>query len=132
MSVQTLDKWNGNTIWTYGIVKEIKNVNVTIDINEDGHQLSNRNQFVYCHKIFAVKMEDSQLVSESHMTDVSAMLVYIEVVSKLSIQTTLIIAVANAFQVQRQLIKWMIVIQSLLGPEFGNNYGWKATIVRSI
>ncbi len=132
MSVQTLDKWNGNTIWTYGIVKEIKNVNVTIDINEDGHQLSNRNQFVYCHKIFAVKMKDSQLVSESHMTDVSAMLVYIEVVSKLSIQTTLIIAVANAFQVQRQLIKWMIVIHSLLGPEFGNNYGWKATIVRSI
>ncbi len=55
------------------IAKEMKNVQVTFDPLEDGAQPPNGYQFVHCHMIFDVKMEDFRqkawLVTGGHMTE---------------------------------------------------------------
>ncbi len=53
-----LDKCNGNTRWADAITKEMKNVQVAFDPLEDGAQPPNGYQFVRCHMIFDVKMEE--------------------------------------------------------------------------
>ncbi len=53
-----LDKHSGNTMWADAIAKEMKNVRVAFDPLENGVQPPSGYQFVRCHIIFDVKMED--------------------------------------------------------------------------
>ncbi len=55
---QELDKQNGNPMWADAIAKEMKYIQVASDPLENGIQPPSRYQFVQCHMIFDVKMED--------------------------------------------------------------------------
>ncbi len=58
MDALELDKCNGNTMWADAIAMELKNVKVAFNPLENGLQPPNGYQFVGCHMIFDVKMED--------------------------------------------------------------------------
>ena len=53
-----LDSKNGNTLWSDAITKEMKNVRVAFNIGEEGDSPPVGHQFIKCHMIFDVKMED--------------------------------------------------------------------------
>ena len=53
-----LDKENGNTLWADTIATEMKNVKVPFKILDDGEMAPRGHQFVKCHMIFDIKMED--------------------------------------------------------------------------
>ena len=52
------DEKNGNTLWQDAIAKRLANVNVTFKIMNDNEEAPHGYQFVKCHMIFDVKMED--------------------------------------------------------------------------
>eukprot|EP00804_Cyclotella_cryptica_P009101 CCRYP_003177-RA/>CCRYP_003177-RA protein AED:0.23 eAED:0.23 QI:0/0/0/1/1/1/2/0/629 len=53
-----IDKRNGNTLWADAIAKEMKNVRVAFKILENGEKTPPGFQFIRCHMIFDIKMED--------------------------------------------------------------------------
>ncbi len=72
-------------MWVDAIAKEITNVWVVFNILEDGRQGLMQYQFVKCHMIFDVKMEDTfcmaRFVRGEHMVDVPCTITYASVVS---------------------------------------------------
>ena len=56
--VLTMDAKNDNTLWADAISKEIKNVRVAFGVLPDGKSVPIGHQFVQCHIVFDVKMED--------------------------------------------------------------------------
>ena len=66
-----LDKKNGDTHWADGISSDMNNVRVAFDVLPDGQNAPIGHQFVKCHMIFDVKMEDfrrnSRYVDGGHM-----------------------------------------------------------------
>ena len=53
-----LDEKNNNTLWQDAIAKEMKNVRIAFKILEDGAEPPPSYQFMLCHLVFDVKMED--------------------------------------------------------------------------
>ena len=53
-----LDKANGNTLWADVIAKEMTNVKVAFKIIDGDESVPRNHQFVKCHMIFYVKMEN--------------------------------------------------------------------------
>ena len=81
----------------------MKNVQVAFDIIEDGENAPVGYQFVKCHMVFDVKMEDfrrkARLVAGGHMTDVPATITYASVVSRETVGIALTITSLNALNV---------------------------------
>ena len=138
-----IDKKNGNTFWADAIAKEIKNARVAFKKLEDGEEAPRGYQFVRCHMVFDIKMEDFQrkarLVAGGHMTEAPATITYASVVSRETVWITLTIAVLNNIEVKAADIMNTYVtapvqekIWTILGPEFGEDQGKKAIIVRSL
>ena len=82
--VLQLDKENGNTLWADAIATEMKNVKVAFKILDDGEMAPQDHQFVNCHLIFDIKMENfrrkARLVAGGHMTTAPAAVTYAGVV----------------------------------------------------
>ena len=55
---QALDKKNGNTLWMDVLAKEMGNTKAAFNILEDGVKALMDHQFVKCHIIWDVKMEN--------------------------------------------------------------------------
>ncbi len=95
-----LDKRNGNTMWANAIAKEMKNVQVAFDPLEDGMQQLNGYQFVRCHMIFDVKMEDfswkAPLVAGGYMPPT---VTHASIVLHETVRIALIMAALNALKV---------------------------------
>ena len=53
-----MDSRNGNTFWADAISKEMKNVKVAFKMLDGDETVPRDYQFVRCHMIFDVKMED--------------------------------------------------------------------------
>ena len=53
-----IDKRKANTFWADAIAKEMKNVRVAFKILDDGERPPPGFQFIRCHMIFDIKMED--------------------------------------------------------------------------
>ena len=53
-----LDAKNGNTLWADAISKEMENVRVAFEVLPDGKSVPVGHQFVLCHMVFNIKMED--------------------------------------------------------------------------
>ena len=74
--VLQLDKENGNTLWADAIATEMKNVKVAFKILDDGEMAPRDHQFVKCHMIFDIKMENfrrkASLVTGGNMTTATA------------------------------------------------------------
>ena len=66
-----LNAKNGNTLWADAIAKELENVEVAFKTLLDGIKSPIGYQFVQCHMVFNVKMEDfrqkARHVARGHM-----------------------------------------------------------------
>ena len=80
-----LDKANGNSLWSYATAKDMAYVKVAFKIIDDDESFPRNHQFVKCHMIFDVKMENfrqkARLVAGGHMTKSPAPVTYARVVS---------------------------------------------------
>ena len=80
-------------MWAYAIVKEIKNVRFAFDIREKGDPPPVGTQFIKCHMIFNVKMEDlwwkSRMVSGIHMNKTPPTITYARAVSRETVRIAL-------------------------------------------
>ena len=81
-----IDKKNGNILWQDTIQKEMENVKITFQIIPEGDLPPNGFQYVNCHMIFDIKMENFQrkayLVAGGHMTHTLDTITYSSVVMR--------------------------------------------------
>jgi hypothetical protein len=138
-----IDLENGNTMWQDAIAKEMKGVRVGFKILEDSESVPNGYQYVGCHMIFDVKMEDfrrkARLVAQGNMTEAPATLTYASVVSRESVRIALTLAALNDLEVKAADIQNAYLtapctekIWTICGAEFGSQAGMKALIVRAL
>ena len=138
-----LDKKNGNTLWADAIAKELKNVRVAFKILPDGQPAPIGHQKIPCHMIFNVKMEDfrrkARLVAGGHNTEASAAITYASVVSRETVRIALTLAALNDLEVKAgDVLNAYITapitekVWTILGPEFGQDAGKTAVIVRAL
>jgi hypothetical protein len=94
-----IDRRTNTALWSDAIKKEMKNVRIAFDILEDGSLPPEDHQFVRCHMVFDVKMEDfcreARLVAGGHMTKAPATLTYASVVSRETVKLALTVAALN-------------------------------------
>ena len=99
-----IDKANKNTLWADAIAKEMKDVRVAFDILPDGDRIPQGFQFVKCHMIFDVKMEDfrrkARLVAGGHMTETPKCMTYSSVVSRDTVRIAMTLAALNELDVK--------------------------------
>ena len=128
--------------WADGIAKKVKNVQVELDVVPDGHHIPQNYQFVHCHMIFDVKMEDfcrkARYVAGGHMTNAPPNITYVSVVRCETVRTAFTLVELNRLEVNVRDIKNTYVtapvtekIWTKLGEEFGANADKKAIIVRA-
>ena len=138
-----LDKANGNDFWAKAIEKEMKNVKIAFRILEDGTYAPSDHQFVRCHMVFDVKMETftrkARLVAGGHMTKAPATLTYASVVSRETVRIALLAAALNDVDLWAADVMNAYItapcrekIWTTLGPEWGEDQGKKAIVVRAL
>lgn len=138
-----IDNKNGNTYWQDAIAKEMKNVRVAFEILGDGTKVPVGHQRINCHMVFDIKMEDfrrkARLVAGGHTTDAPAVMTYASVVSRESVRLALTLAALNNLQLKAgDVLNAYITapckekIWTVLGPEFGEDAGKRAVIVRAL
>ena len=138
-----LDAKNGNTLWADGISKEMKNVRVAFEVLPDGKSVPIGHQFVQCHMVFDVKMENfrckARLVAGGHMTKAPATITYASIVSRVTVRTALMIAALNNFEIKLGVIlnayvqaPYTEMMWTTLGPMFGKDARKSAVIVRAL
>ena len=127
-----LDAKNGNTLWADAISKEIENVRVAFEVLPDGKSVPIGHQFVQCHIVFDIKMENfrqkTRLVAGGNMTKASATVTDVSVVSRETVKIALMIATLNDLEVESGNILNAYVpvpvtekVWATLGPEFGKD-----------
>jgi hypothetical protein len=137
------DKENGNTLWQDAVRQEMHKVRIAFKILDDGTEVPPGHQDIKCHLIFDVKIEDfrrkARFVAGGHMTETPATLTYSSVVSRESVRIALTLAALNDLEVKTADIENAYLtapvsekIWTKLGPEFGEDAGKKAIIVRSL
>ena len=138
-----IDKATGTTFWRDAIELEMKNVRVAFDVLPDGVAPPSDHQYMKCHMIFDVKMEDfrrkARLVAGGHMTKAPATLTYASVVSRETVRIALLMAALNDVDIwAADVLNAYITapcrekIWTTLGKEFGDDCGRKAIIVRAL
>jgi hypothetical protein len=90
---------NQNTFWEDSIANELKEVKVAFNVLDEGTHEPVNIQFMKCHVIFDVKMEDfwrkARLIAGGHMTNPPAAATYASIVSRESICIALTAAALN-------------------------------------
>ena len=138
-----IDKRLGNTFWADGIAKEMKNVHVAFKILSDDESVPIGYQKIPCHMVFDIKMEDftrkARLVAGGHKTDAPPTITYASVVSRETVRIALLMAALNDLEVKvGDVLNAYITapitekVWTVLGPEFGNDVGKSAIIVRAL
>jgi hypothetical protein len=138
-----LDKENDNTLWQDAVRKEMKNVRIAFQILNDADAIPPTYQEIRCHMIFDVKMEDlwrnARFVAGGHTTNTPHAMMYASVVSRESVIIDLTLAALNDFNVKMADIENAYLtapitekIWTVLGPEFGDDAGKRALIVRAL
>ena len=138
-----IDEATGTTFWREAIDKEMRNVRIAFEVLPDGENPPDEYQFCRCHMIFDVKMEDfrrkARLVAGGHMTKAPATLTYASVVSRETVRVALMAAALNDVDVwAADVLNAYITapcrekIWTTLGPEFGEDQGKRALIVRAL
>ncbi len=138
-----LDCRNGNTLWVDAIAKEMAEVRKAFDILPDRKTAPVGYQKIPCHMVFDIKMEDfkrkARLVAGGHKTEAPATITYASVVSCETVRIALMLAALNDLQVRASDILNAYItapvkekVWTILGPEFGNDSGKSAIIVRAL
>eukprot|EP00804_Cyclotella_cryptica_P022264 CCRYP_020542-RA/>CCRYP_020542-RA protein AED:0.22 eAED:-0.25 QI:0/0/0/0.5/1/1/2/0/420 len=127
-----IDRATGTTFWHDAIEKEMKNVRVAFDVLADGVTPPADHQYIRCHMIFDVKLEDFRrkagLIAGGHVTKAPATLTYASVVVSRAVRIALLIAVLNDIDIwNSDVLNTYITapcrkkIWTTLGKEFGND-----------
>ena len=144
MNAIALDRANGNTLWQESIKKEMDAVKIAFKILGMDEDIPPGYQFIRCHMIFTVKMEDfrrkCRYVAGGHMTEAPATLTYASVVSRETVRIALTLAALNDVEVKASDIQNAYLtapvtekIWITCGPEFGPELaGRKALVVRAL
>lgn len=154
-----IDVNNQNHLWRDAIEKEMRNVRIAFKIGSDGTAAGTLNgfrlnekgevipppghQFMKCHLIFDVKLDGfkrkARLVAGGHMTDAPPVMTYASVVSRDTVRIALTLAALNDLDVKASDVQNAYLtapceekIWTILGPEFGDDQGKHATIVRAL
>jgi hypothetical protein len=138
-----LDKENYNTIWQDAVRKEMKNVRIAFKILNGEESVPPTYQEIRCNMIFDVKMEDVRLkarfVAGGHTTYTPHAMTYASVVSMESVRISLTLAALNDLDVKMADIENAYLtapitekVWTVLGPEFGDDAGKRALIVRAL
>ena len=138
-----IDIANGNTLWQDAVAAEINAVRIAFKIKHGDEKIPPGYQYIRCHMIFDVKMEDfrrkARYVAQGNMTEAPATLTYASVVSRESVRIALTLAALNDLEVKTADIKNAYLtapvsekIWTILGPEFGQDSGKKALVVRAL
>ena len=100
-----LDRENGNTLWADSISTEMKNFKVAFKILDNGEMATRDHQFVKCHMIFDIRMENfrrkARLVAWGHMTTAPAAITYTSVVLRKTVRIALTLAALNDLEAAR-------------------------------
>ena len=140
--VDPIDAKNGNTLWADAISEVMNDVRVAFKILPDGKPVPIGHQFVQCHMVFDIKMEDfrrkARLVAGGYMTKTLATIMYASVVSKETVRIALMICTLNDLKVKLGHIMIAYVQVSMtekmlttLSPEFSKDAARLAMIVRA-
>jgi hypothetical protein len=140
-----IDKENGNTLWEDSMVKEMGNVRVAFNILPEDQPPPIAHTKIRTHIIFDVKMETlrrkARLVAGGHVTESPhPSLTYASVVSRESVRIALTLAALNDLEVKASDIQNAYLTAPLLtekiwtvcGPEFGEDQGKNAVVVRAL
>jgi hypothetical protein len=138
-----LDKENDNTLWQDAVRKEMKNFRIAFQILNDADVIPPTYQEIRCHMIFDVKMEDfrrkARFVVCGHTADTPHAMTYASVVLRESVIIALTLAALNNLNVKMADIENAYLtapitekIWTVLGPEFGDDAGKRALIVRAL
>ncbi|KAL7488248.1 hypothetical protein ACHAW6_013826 [Cyclotella cf. meneghiniana] len=122
---------------------EMKNVRVAFDVLPDGVVSPSDHQYMKCHMIFDVKMEDfhrkAWLVAGGHMTKAPAILTYARIVSQETVCISLLVTALKDIDIwATDVLNAYITapcrkkIWTTLGKEFGDDCGRKAIIVQAL
>ena len=139
----SLDKENGNDLWWKAIQKEMSAVGVAFKILDDDDRPPFGYQYMKCHVVFSIKMEDfsrkAHLVAGGHMVEAPKSLTYASMVSKESVRIAMTLAELNDIEVKTSDVQNAYLtapcsekVHTTLGTEFGENKGKTAFIVRAI
>ena len=135
-----LVKANGNDLWWEAIKKEMKAVRIAFKILGNDEKPPPASQFMKCHMIFDIKMEDfrrkASLVAGGHMMETPKTLTYASVMSRETARIALTVAALNDLEVKTSDVQNAYltapcteVIHTTLGAEFGEDEGKTAIIV---
>jgi hypothetical protein len=138
-----LDKENDNTLWQDSVRKEMNNDRISFQILNDDNAIPPTYKEIRCHMIFDVKMEDfwrkARFVAGGHTTYTPHDMMYALVVSRESVRIALTLAALNDVNVKMADIENAYLtapitekIWTVLGPDFGDDYGKRALIVRAL
>ena len=138
-----IDKEHGDDRWAKAIKKETDKVQVAFDILPRGQKAPVGYSRIGVHLIFDVKMENFQfkarLVANGNETGPPANLTYASVVSRESVRIGLTLAALNDLEVKTSDIENAYLtaptderLYAVLGPEFGEDEGKIAVIVRAL
>jgi Reverse transcriptase (RNA-dependent DNA polymerase) len=134
---------NGDTQWHEAVRKEINTVKVAFRVIDDNEVIPPGYQQIGCHLIYTVKMENFRrkvwYLGGGHATEAPASLTYASVVSRESMRIALTMAALNDLEVKIGDVEnaYLMVpvaekIWTWLGPEFGDDSGMRAIVVRSL
>jgi hypothetical protein len=123
--------------------KDMKNVRIALKILNGYKLVPPTYQEIQCHMIFDVKMEDfrqkERFVGGGHTTDTPYAMTYTSVVSRESVRIALTLAALNDLDVKMAGIHndyltppVMEMVWTELGPEFVDDAGKRALIVRAL
>ena len=138
-----LNAHNSNTLGADAIYKEMENVRVAFEVLPDGESIPIGHQFVQCHMVLNIKMEDSiqkaRLVAGGHITKAPATIKYSNIGSREIVRIALIIVTLNDLEIKsgdilNEYVQAPITEKAwtTLGPEFGKNARKTAVIVRAL
>ena len=137
-----IDKDTNTTFWRDAIEKEMKNVSVAFQFNDDDSIPIGHKQ-IPCHMIFTVKMitlqRKARLVAGGHVTDTPKESTYSSVVSRESVRLAFLAAALNdvdilAADIQNAYLEAPTKekVWARAGPEFGSNQGRPMKIIRAL
>jgi hypothetical protein len=138
-----LDKDNDNTLWYDAVRKEMKNVRIAFKILNGEESVRPTYQEIRCHMIFDFKMEDfrrnARFVAGGHTSYTPHAMTYASVVSRESVRVALTMSALNDLDVKMDDIENAYLtapiteqVWTALGPEFGDDAGKRALIVRAL
>ena len=95
-------------MWADAISKEKENFRVAFEVLPKGKSVPIGHQFVQCHVVFDIKMEDfrqkARVVAGGHMTKALATVTYFGIVSRKTVRIALMISALNDLEAKLDTI----------------------------